>query len=257
MFGIPYDASVYYPSDLLDEYRNIAVSADDVGATVKVTRYRNARHSADQGGTKDSETVKDGFLDVSKFKIVHEAGGALHLVEVFTGKGSPEDIGRVLGLVWKYRDDFVKKYKGHHGPQGDCARLLEESDDPQVVLQAFCDAHVGLDCNGFVGNFARKIRAPGLGPQISPAQFYQRRRATRHTLEDVLNLDVIVWADASHIAVVDSFDASLQHVSIVQSTGGGPQMSMHGLVPQGNGLFRIAPPTKVAGSVHVVSLGWS
>ena len=256
MFGMGFDASVYYPSDLLDEYRNIGVSSDGASATVRVTKYRNASHSADEGGTKDSELVKDGFGSVSKWKIVHEAGGAGHLVDVFTGKGSPEDIATVLGLVLKYKDDFIKQYKGDKGPQGACARLLEQNQDTQGLLQAFCDAHVGLDCNGFVGNYAKKLRAAGLGPQNSPKQFYERRRATRQTMDDMVNLDVIVWADFSHIAVVDSFDASLTRVNIAQSTGGGPQMTAHGLVPQGNGLFRLAPPSKVGGPVHVVSLDW-
>jgi hypothetical protein len=74
-------------------------------------------------------------------------------------------------------------------------------------------------------------------------------------MSDIVNLDVIVWADFSHIAIIDSF-ADLRTVNIVQSTGGGPQMRPHHLVPTGKKLFTIHPPTKVGGSVFVISNGF-
>jgi hypothetical protein len=253
MFGLGISADVFYPEDLLNEYQRIGVPG--IAATVSITKYRCSNPSF--GGTVDAEAVKDGFIGASGGRIIKESGGASPYVDAFTGKGSPEGIGRVLGHVLRYKDAFVKKYKSAGGDLGKCAALLGgyRADQNAEAMQAFCDAYVGLDCNGMVGNYARRVKKNGLGPQHKPKQYYDQRLATRTTLDDVVGFDVIVWADFSHIAIIDSF-ADLQTVNIVQSTGGGPQMTAHTLVAQPKKLFRIQPPTKVGGDVFVVSNGF-
>ena len=64
----------------------------------------------------------------------------------------------------------------------------------------------------------------------------------------------IVWADFSHIAVIDSF-ADMTTVNIVQSIGGGPQMTAHTLVARPEEPVPDSPLTKVGGDVYVVSNG--
>lgn len=213
----------------------------------------------DYGGTADAEEVKDGFLAASRREIIAEAGGAQPLVGVFTGKGSPEDFATMLSLVYSYKAAFLKLYAKATGVRGACARLLARHDGrPREMLQAFCDAYLGLDCNGFVGNFARRVAPKSPGPSHLPSAYYHARKARRTKREDVELFDVIVWANFTHVAIIDSFlDVPDGHASIrvAQSTAGGPQVSDHDLVPVGGGQFRLAPAGKVGGSVYVISLG--
>lgn len=252
MFGFGYNANFFYPEDLLNEYWNIPVNG--VGATVSVRKYRCANPK--NGGTADAESIKNAFIGASGSSIIRESGGAVPYVDAFTGKGSPAGIGSVLAGVNKYRDAFIKQYKADKGHPGDCAALFAQyrADQAEEMLQAFCDKYIGLDCNGFVGNFAKRMKS-GLGPQNSPKQYHDHRTASRTRMDDIVNLDVIVWATFSHIAIIDSF-ADLATVKIVQSTGGGPQMTAHHLVPAGNKLFKIMPPTLVGGMVYVISNGF-
>jgi hypothetical protein len=250
MFGFGYSADIFYPEDLLDEYRNVSVP----GGTVRVNKYRCSRK--EYGGTADAEEIKDGFIGASNSRIIQEAGGPRSYVGVFVGKGSVEKIGRVLTAVHAYKDAFVSKYSKAGGHRGSCAALLARyrPDQSAQMLQAFCDAYIGLDCNGFVGNYAQRVNSK-LGPDHTPKQYYEHRESRRTTIDDVVNLDVIVWENFTHIAIIDSF-ADLKTVRIVQSTGGGPQMTEHGLKPVGKGLFLIQPPTKVGGTVYVISNGF-
>ena len=57
---------MYWPSDLLKEYRSISVTTPQGSTTIAVKQYR-CRNSA-YGGTVDAEEVKDGFLGVSAAK---------------------------------------------------------------------------------------------------------------------------------------------------------------------------------------------
>jgi hypothetical protein len=147
-------------------------------------------------------------------------------------------------------------YGKAQGYRGDCAKLLAAyANNPERMLQAFTDKYIGLDCNGFVGNYASRVKKNALGPQHSPKQFYEQRKASRTSIDDAVGFDVIIWADYSHIAIIDSF-VDLKTVNIVQSTGGGPQMTAHRLVSAGKGLFLISPPTKVGGNVRVIDSGF-
>src|SRR5262249_37660557 len=72
--------------------------------------------------------------------------GALHrfrptLMAVHSGKGSPEEIAKVLYLVAKYKLYDVKMF----------------GTDAAAGVRDYCNKYIGLDCNGFVGNYARVI----------------------------------------------------------------------------------------------------
>lgn len=247
---------MYFPTDLLSEYRSIQVTTDQGPATISVNKYR-CRNPA-YGGTVDAEEVKDGFLNVSNRKIIGEAGGAVPLVSVFVGKGSPEEFATVLGLVYKYKDDFIKTFKRYQDTRGQCARMMEGfRDDRWGMLQAFADKYLGLDCNGFVGNFVKRTKKSTLGPDNYPSEYFQRRKGLRKTVDGVYSFDLLVWANFQHIAIIEGFQGGdLETVKVCQSTAGGPQEGWYKLVANKaeNGLFTLSPAGKVGGQFYVVTL---
>jgi hypothetical protein len=247
----------YLPSDLLDEYRSIAVTTSKGSATISVNQYRCSNPA--YGGTVDAEAVKDGFLGVSNNAIIGEAGGAVPLVSVFVGKGSPEEFATVLALVFKYKDAFVKTYRKTLGTRGDCARTLEGYLDDQwgAMLQTFTDKYLGLDCNGFVGNYVKRTKRSALGPDDYPKEYFEHRKGLRKTVADVISLDLLVWENFQHIAILEGFaGGDPETVRVYQSTAGGPQEGWFKLVANkaANGLFTLSPSSKVGGQFYMVSL---
>lgn len=246
-----YGESSFYPSDLLDEYQNLWVRAGSITGNVSVNKYRCSIYG---GGTKDAEQVKDGFVSVHGGQIIREAGGAQRFVDVFTGKGSPNAIVTVLQLVHEYRLPFIKACKGVKGPKGDAAALLERNEsNPIKMMQEFCDAYLGLDCNGFVGNYVKRVQNKWIGPNTDIASFL-RSGKKRKTVDDAYDLDILIFPNNTHIAIIDTFEDDT-HAFIAQSTGGGPQMTRHKLIASGGGAFDLDPPTKVKGPVQIISLG--
>jgi hypothetical protein len=248
---------MYWPSDLWKEYRSISVTTEQGSTTIAVKQYR-CRNPA-YGGTGDAEEVKDGFLGVSNKSIIKEAGGAVPLVNVFVGKGSPEQFATVLALVAKYAADFVKTYKKGSDTRGQCAKMMAGYRDDQwgEMLQAFTDKYLGLDCNGFVGNFVQRTKRSALGPDHYPKEYYEHRKGLRKTVADVCSFDLLVWANFQHIAIIEGFETgNLEKVNVYQSTAGGPQSSWHTLVANKaeNGLFTLAPASKVGGQFYLVTL---
>lgn len=255
MPGLGYATSLYYPSDLLAEYKNLTVDAAGHGVPVAVNRYRCRR--TDYGGTVDAEEIKDGFLGVSRRAILGESGGATTYVGVFTGKGSPEEIANVLSLVYRYRQAFARSHSRAGGVLGACAQLIEENEGkPETLMQAFCDRYLGLDCNGFVGNYVRRVNPRLPGPSSNIQSFFDARRRLRTRAEDIELFDILIWPSSVHIAIVDEVGAGASSKAVIaQSTAGGPQLGTHSFVPAGTNRFRLAPTSRVAGAVQVVSLG--
>ena len=250
--------SSFYPSDLLDEYKSLWTRAESTLVTISINKYRC--RIPGYGGTADAELVKDGFLSIEGGQILNSVGGPFVFVDVFTGKGSPNGIVKVIQAIYEYRLAYVKKFSGLSGPMGECAALLKKNEgNPKNLLQEFCDAYLGLDCNGFVGNFVARAKRSSMtnlvsfGPQTDIATFL-RVGKIRKSIDGMDDLDVLIFPNNVHIAIIDSFDDE-SHVNVVQSTGGGPQTSRHQLVAAGNNQFTLLPPTKVAGPVQIVSYG--
>ena len=106
---------------------------------------------------------------------------------VHSGKGSPEEIAIALHLVSRYKL-YDKIY----------------ATDPAAGVRDYCDRYIGLDCNGFVGNYARaigKAKVPN-----TPIGSYAPDKARRTRIEDVQANDVLVWPDFGHIAVIHSIE---------------------------------------------------
>jgi hypothetical protein len=247
------------PLGMLVRYWNLKVSTPDGTAPIMVNSYKCSTPAF--GGTVNEELIKDAFIGVSKKKIIDEAGGAVSYVDAFVGKASPETFERVLALIYQYREAFVSAYgKTHTEPYKTCAKILSGDGRPERILQTFCDEYMGLDCNGFVGNFVAKAdHSLKLKPNSSiQHEFFPKKTVLRASADELQAKDLIIWANFQHIA---SIDVGLYDKFIVcQSTAGGPQSS------RGNSfvydprqkLFSIEPsPVKFAGKVHIVSVGLS
>jgi hypothetical protein len=246
------------PVRMLLRYWSLKVPTPDGTASVSVHSYK-CRTPA-YGGTVNEEKIKDAFIGVSKKKIIEESGGPYPYVDAFVGKASPETFETVLALVYKYREAFVTAYgKTHTEPYKTCAKILGADARPEWILQTFCDKYMGLDCNGFVGNFVAKAdHALKLKANSSiQHEFFHKKKSLRTSADEVQAKDLIIWSNFQHIA---SIDAGLNDEFLVcQSTAGGPQASRNSFVyhPKQK-LFSIEPsPVKFVGKVHIVSVGLS
>jgi hypothetical protein len=133
------------------------------------------------------------------------------LMGVHSGKGSPEEIAIALHLVARYKL-YDKIY----------------ASDPAAGVRDYCDKYIGLDCNGFVGNYARatgRAKVPN-----TPIGSYAPDKVRRTRIEDVKADDVLVWPDNGHIAVIHSIDSlttgsdgkPARDCVVVESTAGNP-----------------------------------
>jgi hypothetical protein len=106
------------------------------------------------------------------------------LALVHMGKGSPEEIALALRLVARYK-------------------LYDKHLDAKLGVAKYCNDYIGLDCNGFVGNYAKAIGSSTLTPSTYIGTFAPpaKRRAK---LEDVQANDVMVWPDYGHITIINS-----------------------------------------------------
>jgi hypothetical protein len=251
------------PTDVLKRYKNIKVTVEG-GATVSVAinAYRNndakAHPTVSGGGTQDALAVKDALLAVKSGAILKRCGGPQAYMDVFTGKGSPAAISAVMTCFVDYGGTFAKLHQKGSAPARKCAGWLA---DPalgwQETLQKISDEFLGLDCNGFVGNWLAACEPSfKLGAQHGPQQFFQKKQQTRSAVDEIQYWDVVVWANFSHVAVIDDRTSTPGRFNICQSAGGGPRVNEYAIVPASKDRFRLQggiPSKDVAGEVYVVS----
>lgn len=262
MFGWGQD---YYPEDMLKAFKAIAVNAAGTPVTISVNKYRNndaANYkSPDKGGTQDALKVKDALMSLGMKDVLARAGGPNAYVGVFVGKGSPEAIGAVMETLVDYSERYIERYKKSSGVLKKVADwLADENLSWQATLQNVCDEVVGLDCNGFVGNWVRhRDNTSKIGPNTRPRDVFDMRKKTkRRKIDDIQPKDVIVWANYSHIAAVDWRPTSeAPKFNICQSAGGGPRLNEYLLRLSSDGAFTLQRPDPkgdVGGAVHIISL---
>jgi hypothetical protein len=102
----------------------------------------------------------------------------------FVGKGSPQDIATTL------------KFCARFGMVGTAT-----SD-----LQKYCDDYIGLDCSGFVGNYANLALGAGYDLMNKGARSFAPAGKRRAHLADVRPNDVLCWSTTNHVAVIDLFE---------------------------------------------------
>lgn len=252
--------SAFWPSDMLAAYKSISCMAAGSQVTLSINSYRNGDHdkypNAAAGGTQDAEHVKDGLLNVAPE--LPKRIGLFTFMDVFTGKGSPWAIAEVLSWLVDRSDLYIKRFSNGKAPQKHVAGLLADPALPwQDALQQVCDTYLGLDCNGFVGNWLRVCEPHfRLGPNSKPNDVRRKAVTVRQTVDKIEYWDLLCWTQNQHIAVVERAAANPGRFWICQSAGGGPRMNEYALLPTGSGTFILGGATKqdVGGDFYVVSL---
>ena len=261
-----WDETSPWPSDMLGYYKNIKVPAATTTATISVNTYRNndaASHtSPDDGGTQDALKVKDALLGLNSGDVLRRAGGAVNYVNVFTGKGSPEAISAVMSTLVDYSDKFIAKYlkaAGNPVLQKTAAWMDDPSLSWEEALQAISDEFIGLDCNGFVGNWLKKADSSlRLTEQSGPGTVKTAAKVKRMHLDEIDEWDVVIWHGNIHIAAIERRGSTDSKFWMCQSAGDGPTKQEYVLTETSPGAFTKSgganPRSEVGGSVGVYSM---
>ena len=118
------------------------------------------------------------------------------MMRFFTGKARPREVARAL---------FLAQVVGAVAPN-------------ETALQAYCDAHSGMDCSGVTA------LVYGYVGKDHNSTWYRTQGTTRVRIEEIQARDAIVWLKANHIALIDSVgpgpDASKISCWVVESTAG-------------------------------------
>jgi hypothetical protein len=143
--------SAMTPVRYAEKYLHLEVPFDDGPVYVGITRYLLRDPTAEQQGMWGA--FKDYMRKNGRVRVrvngenaeFTSAESALHrVVNPFYGKGSPEDCQIVLQLAV-----LLRRVNSKH------------------ELQGYADANLGLDCNGFVGNYLFRI-VGGNGWRVDP-----------------------------------------------------------------------------------------
>jgi len=184
------------PAQMKSRYlsMNLAIGDETARFTLPYLEYQNLRLKK-----LDSQKLKGRFLTLVNAEIKKDKAGVDALVapvkvktndpmfqHVFSGKGSPEQIGAVLKLAARLRTNLGADWK--------------DKGDLGASLKAFYLAHIGLDCNGFAGNYARAIGSK-YGPETSILAFAPASKRVKK-VADVRPGDVMVWKDNKHITTI-------------------------------------------------------
>jgi hypothetical protein len=116
------------------------------------------------------------------------------ILYVFEGKGHPRHIQQALRL-------------------GHLLGLIGVKGTVEADMKVWCRDYIGLDCNGFVGNYTRDwgVLIPDLKalrdlPNTLPINFAPvGRRLSR--IQDLHANDILVWTDGQHIAIIDKVES--------------------------------------------------
>jgi len=200
------------PADYADKYRNLEVGLESGSVTVKIERYHIGKPD------NEMEQLVEAVKEYCHAQLKHDANFKLdlivngesvkldydhvklHIVAPFYGKGSPEDCQIAAQLAV-----LMKRTSMEHLPR-------------------YCDKHLGLDCNGFVGNYLFHVRNKNpwqvkakekdLGPSSSMDQF----AAAGHPVKDLkainpANLHLFIEVDRA-FRVIPGGKAGAGHIVI-------------------------------------------
>lgn len=258
MFSFPNPGEFYGPINMLNSYKNIQCDVNGETVVVSVNNYRNYNNSADKGGCQDAVIVKDRLLHVAP-DALSRAGGAVAYVDTFVGKGSPAAIEAVLETFAIYSDAFIKAYSGSTtNPEGKCAAILaDDSISWQETLQQICDLCIGLDCNGFVGNWLKIVQPDFHLNQNSRANDVRAKAiAYRTELDQIEYWDIMCYVNNEHIAAINDNGMAPNTFQVCQSAGGGPRVNDYAFIKTGEKTFKLAAPTAndIGHEFYVISL---
>jgi hypothetical protein len=129
----------------------------------------------------------------------------------------------------------------------------------QDTLQAISDEFIGLDCNGFVGNWLLKADSSlKLTEQSEPGTVKGKTKIKRMHLDEIDEWDVVIWHGNIHIAAIERRGSSDSKFLMCQSAGDGPTMQEYVFTESAPGTFAKTgganPSSEVGGSVEIYSL---
>ncbi len=191
------------PTEFLGRYHNLAYTLGD-GSTgfAQISRYQSgasgapwaARGAVFAGIARDlrrqpgSEHVSAWNLPAA-FSIEDRDFTRIGVTRVFMGKASPDEMTNVIWLAQRY---------------GIINNAQVPTPPPNLTVQQYADAIIGLDCNAFVGHYY------GLNPETE-IPFYSRG-ARRRSKEDVQSGDIVISVVEfggslikEHIALTEGF----------------------------------------------------
>jgi peptidoglycan hydrolase-like protein with peptidoglycan-binding domain len=207
------------PEDMKARYlkMSFAVDGNQIDISLEHLKYQNM-HFKDEvkNGVKVfNESCKDFLVSLIMNELQKKEmawleenigprlakGTPAFVARAFMGKGSPDDIQAVLKIAAK----ITTRLRGDWRDQGSLSATLAD----------FYHRNMGLDCNGFAGNYAKAL-GTSFGPESAIPSFAPPGKR-RRKLDEILPGDVIIW-DPTHIATIqgrrDDGD-----FSIVESNG--------------------------------------
>jgi hypothetical protein len=179
--------------------------SDGTLATIKVDRYLN--NGLKNPRNANAEKAKDALLNAIATELkAHYPGplvptidgltyDRLKLQRVFAGKGAPEDIRNVVKLASRFK-------------------LIND----KMPVDKYVSTNMGLDCNGFAGNFW------GIDPNTPIGKYNVNRRKA---VADIVAGDAMLWYKKSggepfHIGVVDEVIVVGKQFQIIVAQSMGP-----------------------------------
>lgn len=204
------------PADYADQYRNLEVGFETGSIKVKIERYHLGAPTDEMGALEqavkqyfhvqqkqDPHFTLDVMVNGDAVSIKDFEHVKLHIAAPFYGKGSPEDCQLAAQL----------------------AVLVKRTSKEQ--LPRYCDKNMGLDCNGFVGNYLFHVRNGNpwqeiardkkeLGPSSSMDEF----AAAGHPVKDLVrmnpaNLHLFIEVDKA-FRVIPGGKAGAGHIVITE-----------------------------------------
>ena len=191
------------PEDMKARYLKMSFTVDgnQIDIQLEHLKYQNM-HSKDkvENGVKVfNESCKDFLVSLVLNELQKKEmawleenvgpklakGVPAFIARAFMGKGSPEDIQAVLKIVAK----VTTRLRGDWRDQGSLSATVAD----------FYKRNMGLDCNGFAGNYAKAI-GTSYGPETMIPSFAPAGKR-RQKLDEILPGDVIIW-NPTHIATI-------------------------------------------------------
>lgn len=251
------------PSTYVQWYKAIDVLTS-AGLVRSASVQRYLCNLPQYGGIGDSPVFWQSILIAAKAgKIFYREDQLAGASQCFWGKGTPDDVAHALRVV----EDVALAMPNHPALQP--FRDVLSGDDRVAKV---CEKYIGLDCNGFIGNFGKENGLPSADPNLVPNLWANvgPRNEWRSSVDQIKPLDVLIWPAGAHIAIIDSIQGS--QFTICQATGGsGPQTSSGHAIsaakkdaenrPQflvGAGLGKYGPPpATLPATVRIKSIGFA
>lgn len=146
---------------------------------------------------------------------------------IFTGQGSPFAFWQMFMTTCLWKDD-IKSYGAKPGKPGPFDSIVGNGRANHQIIQDLIDLNYwGMDCIGFVGRYLEAAGILPAYPGLYPRQYLDLFRPVQ-SLAEIDELCVLVWANGSHIAIVDQVSRTstkqgvITELVVCQSANDGP-----------------------------------